>query len=90
MHVDHQQRRTIILWLAAIGGGAVGFLAGRGTVSNSQAFIALSEALALQHRISAGSPVLASAVTASAAIIGSTLSVVTVAWVLCRTDNREH
>jgi hypothetical protein len=89
MHVDYQLRRSLILWLAAIGGGAVGYFVGRGSVSNSAALVELSQALALQHRISAGSPVLASAITATAAIIGSTLSVVTVALVLCRTDRRE-
>ena len=77
-----------MLWIAAIAGGILGFFVGRGTVSNSEALVALSEALALQHRMSSAAPVIAVGLTASAAILGSTLSVGIVWWVIWRSERR--
>ena len=60
------KHNTSLLWAAAIGGGLLGFFVGRGTVNNSSALTELAEVLALQHRVSTSTPILASCLTACA------------------------
>ncbi len=90
MQIDQRRARLVALWLAALGGGALGFLIGRGTVSHSGALAELSSALAAQHRMSSAAPVIAAGITAASAIIGSSLSCCSVWWVIHRTAQREE
>jgi len=78
--------RALALLIAALTGGVLGFFVGRGTVSNSEALTALSQALAIQHRVSAAAPIIATGLTATSAIIGATLCVAVVWAVILKTE----
>ena len=89
MVVDQRGARIVALLVAALVGGGLGFLIGRGTVSNSETVATLSNALAVQHRISTAAPIIASSITAASALIGSCLSSCAVWWVIHWTGRTE-
>jgi hypothetical protein len=74
--------------LAGLGGGALGFLAGRGAGSAIATTIeTLSTALVRHTALSTAGPVIATGVTAAAVILAATVIPAVVAWTLTR---KEH
>jgi hypothetical protein len=89
MVVDQRGVRITALLVAALVGGGLGFLIGRGTVSNSETVATLSNALVVQQRVSAAAPIIANSITAASALIGSCLSSCAVWWVIHWTGRKE-
>jgi hypothetical protein len=90
MVIDQRKAKLVALGLAALGGGALGFFVGRGSVSHSEALATLSDALATQQRVSSSAPIIAASITAASAIVGSCLSCCSVWWIIHWTAQKEE